>query len=144
MQFQNDYNFEIGKSIILNEGDDITIFATGSMVAVSQNITKILKSEGISIELINIHTIKPMDKKQIIKSAQKSKLFVSVEEHSLIGGMGSSISEICSELKNSPRLIKFGLRDEYKISGDYSYILEENNLTAEKISEEIKKEFKNI
>ena len=142
--YQNDYNFEIGKSIILNEGDDITIFATGSMVAVSQNITKILKSEGISIELINIHTIKPMDKKQIIKSAQKSKLFVSVEEHSLIGGMGSSISEICSELKNSPRLIKFGLRDEYKISGDYSYILEENNLTAEKISEEIKKKFKNI
>jgi len=144
MVYQNDYDFKIGKSIVLSKGEDITIFATGSMVAVSQKIIKILEAEGISSELINMHTIKPIDKEQIIKSAKKSKLFISVEEHNIIGGLGSSISEVCSELKNSPKLVKFGLRDEYKVSGDYSYILEENNLTDKKISKRIKEELESL
>ena len=83
------------------------------MVSVSQNAAKILENEKISVELINMHTIKPIDKTQIIDSSKKSKLFVSIEEHSIIGGLGSSISEFCSGLKNKPKLIKLGLEDAY-------------------------------
>ena len=142
--YNEDYNFEIGKSIKLKEGKDITIFATGSMVSVSQNVVKILENSKISAELINMHTIKPIDKEQILKSSEKSKLFVSIEEHSTIGGLGSSISEFSSELKNKPKLVKLGLEDQYAISGDYAYVLEKNNLTPDAISNRIIKEIKNI
>ena len=83
-----------------------------------------------------------IDKDQIKKSAKKTKLIVSLEEHSVFGGLGSSISEVLSDLEKSPRLLKIGLEDKYNFSGDYSYILEKNNLTKEAISQTIKKELK--
>ena len=114
------------------------------MVAVSQNAIKILEKKNISLELINMHTIKPIDKIQIEESSEKSKLFFTVEEHSIIGGLGSSISEVCSELKNKPKLIKLGLEDAYSISGDYSYVLEKNNLTSNIIADRVISEFNNL
>ena len=72
-----------------------------------------------------MHTIKPLDEDQI-KQSLKTKLFVTIEEHSIIGGLGSSVAEFISDLKDTPRLIKFGLKDNYTISGDYSFILEQN------------------
>tara|TARA_Y100000590_G_C15727847_1_gene1015899 strand:- start:317 stop:1288 length:972 start_codon:yes stop_codon:yes gene_type:complete len=142
--YNDDYNFEIGKSVKLSDGKDITIFATGSMVSVSQETVKILEKKNISAELINMHTIKPIDKTQIEKSSEKSKLFFAVEEHSIIGGLGSSISEVTSELKNKPKLIKLGLEDAYSVSGDYSYVLEKNNLTPNIIADRVIKELKNL
>ena len=112
------------------------------MVSVGLAVEKILRENKISAEIINMHTIKPIDEDQIVKSSKKSKLFVSIEEHSVIGGLGSSLSEITSSLDNSPRLIKFGLKDNYNISGDYSFILEQNGLTPQNISNKIKKELK--
>ena len=140
--YNEDYDFKIGKSVKIREGEDITIFANGSMVSVGLAVEKILRENKISAEIINMHTIKPIDEDQIVKSSKKSKLFVSIEEHSLIGGLGSSLSEITSSLDNSPRLIKFGLKDNYNISGDYSFILEQNGLTPQNISDKIKKELK--
>ena len=140
--YNEDYNFEIGKSIKIIEGEDITIFSNGSMLSTGKEIEKILKEKKISVELINMHTIKPIDINQITISSKKTKLFVSIEEHNIIGGLGSSISEFISGLDKPPKLLKFGLKDDYEISGDYSFILDKNGLTPEKIASKIIKEFK--
>ncbi len=137
--YNKDYSFEIGKSILLKDGKNVSIFACGSMVSVALEVAKILEGSNISAEVINMHTIKPIDKNQIKKSAEKTKLIVSLEEHSVFGGLGSSISEVLSDLEQSPRLLKIGLEDKYNFSGDYSYILEKNNLTKEAVSQSIKK-----
>ncbi len=140
--YQDDYNFQIGKSIKLSEGNDLTIFACGSMVSISQKVVEELKKKNINAELINMHTIKPLDKDQVIKSSKKTKYFFSVEEHNTIGGLGSAIAEVCSNLEFSPKLIRLGLNDSYSDSGEYSYILEKNNLTVEKILNKIIMEVK--
>ena len=138
--YNEDYNFKIGKSVKIKDGEDVTIFANGSMVSVGQSVEKILKEKKISTELINMHTIKPLDEDQIKQSIKKTKLFVTIEEHSIIGGLGSSVAEFISDLKDTPRLIKFGLKDNYTISGDYSFILEQSSLTAGNISNKILRE----
>jgi transketolase len=138
--YTEDYDFQIGKAVKIIDGKDISIFANGSMVSIGQSIEKILKTHQISTELINMHTVKPLDEDQIKKSCEKSKLIISLEEHSIIGGLGSSISEFTSSLNNPPKLLKFGLRDQYNISGDYTYMLQENNLTSEKIAKKILEE----
>lgn len=139
--YDKDYNFEIGKSIKIKEGKDITIFANGSMVAVAKEAAKILDKLKIFSEIINMHTIKPIDKNQIKKSSEKSKLLVSLEEHSIIGGLGSSISEVLDELSLRPKLLKLGLEDKYNFSGEYDYVLEKNNLSSDIISKSIEREF---
>lgn len=139
--YDKDYNFEIGKSIKIKEGKDITIFANGSMVAVAKEAAKILDKLKIFSEIINMHTIKPIDKNQIKKSSEKSKLLVSLEEHSIIGGLGSSISEVLDELSFRPKLLKLGLEDKYNFSGEYDYVLEKNNLSSDIISKSIEREF---
>ena len=140
MIYNKDYEFKIGKSVKLFEGDDISIFANGSMVNLAQEVRKDLKNQNFNAEIINMHTLKPIDKDQIIRSSQKAKLLVSIEEHSVIGGLGSAISEVSSGIKNSPKLIKFGLEDSYIKSGEYSYILDSNRLTVKPISDKIIKE----
>ena len=140
MIYSKDYEFKIGKSVKLFEGGDISIFTNGSMVNLAQEVRKDLKNQNLNVEIINMHTLKPIDKDQIIKSAQKAKLLVSIEEHSVIGGLGSAISEVSSEITNSPKLVKFGLEDSYTKSGEYSYILDANRLTVKPISEKIIKE----
>ena len=87
-----------------------------------------------------MHTIKPIDKKQIIKSSLQTKIFVSIEEHSTIGGLGSSIAEETSSFKNNIRLIRLGLKDSYNISGEYDFILNKNGLTVDKITKKLIKE----
>ena len=93
MVYDKDYNFEIGKSIKLSEGKDITIFSTGSMVYNSLQAAKKLKEKNISSTVINMHTIKPLDTKAVEEACSSSKMIVSVEEHNVIGGLGSAISE---------------------------------------------------
>lgn len=138
--YEKDYNFKIGKSIKLSEGNDLTIFACGSMVSMSKKVVDKLKKFNINAELINMHTIKPIDKKQIIKSSLQTKIFVSIEEHSTIGGLGSSIAEETSSFKNNIRLIRLGLKDSYNISGEYDFILNKNGLTVDKITKKLIKE----
>jgi len=141
MVYKKDYNFKIGKSVVLKKGEDVAIFATGSMVKVAIDVSKKLEEEKISASVINIHTIKPMDT-SIIKKYLNSKLFVSIEEHNIVGGLGSAISEETSKIGNGPKHIFCGVNDTYSHHGDYKHLLENYDLTADKIIKKIKKNLK--
>jgi len=134
--YKKDYKFEIGKSITLNEGKDVTIFCAGSMVYKSLEASKILEKENISCKVVNMHTVKPIDKKAIEQSCD-SKLIVSVEEHNIIGGLGSAIAEYKSSLSKSPKQLFLGVKDTYSKGGNYKFLQEKHRLTAEQIVEDI-------
>jgi len=134
--YSKDYEFKIGKSITLREGKDITIFSSGAMVYQSLEASKILESKKISSKVINMHTIKPIDK-LAIEEACETKLIVSIEEHNVIGGLGSAISEYKSSLKKSPKQLFLGIKDTYSKGGNYKFLKEKHRLTPEKIVEDI-------
>ena len=134
--YNKDYEFKIGKSITLREGKDITIFSSGAMVYQSLEAAKILESKKISSKVINMHTIKPIDK-LAIEEACETKLIVSIEEHNIIGGLGSAISEYKSSLKKSPKQLFLGVKDTYSKGGNYKFLKEKYRLTPEKIVEDI-------
>lgn len=131
------YKFEIGKGVKICDGNDVTIIATGLMVNEAIEAAKQLKAEGISVRLINLHTIKPIDKDIILKAAKETKAIVTVEEHSIIGGLGSAVSEVCSE--NYPVKIKrIGVNDVFGMSGPAVELLEKYGLTAKNIIKTVK------
>ena len=134
--YNKNYEFKIGKSITLREGKDITIFCAGAMVHKSLEVAKILESKNISCKVINMHTIKPIDK-MAIEEACNSKLIVSVEEHNIIGGLGSAIAEYKSSLKKSPKQLFLGIKDTYGKGGNYKFLQEKHRLTSNKIVEDI-------
>ena len=134
--YNKDYEFKIGKSITLKEGKDITIFCAGSMVHQSLEAAKILETRNVSSKLINMHTIKPLDTLAIEKACS-SKLIVSVEEHNIIGGLGSAIAEYKSSLKESPKQLFLGIKDTYSKGGSYKFLQEKHRLTPDTIVEDI-------
>ena len=134
--YKNDYDFEIGKSITLKDGEDVTIFCSGTMVSASLEAAKILDTKKISTKVVNMHTIKPIDKKAVEEACQ-SKLIVSVEEHNVIGGLGSAISEYKSTLDKTPRQLFLGVKDFYSKGGNYKFLLEKHRLSCEKIVDDI-------
>jgi len=140
--YDKDYNFEIGKSITLKEGEDVTIFASGASVFQSLEAAKILEKENLSCSVINMHTIKPLDI-DAIKKACKSRLIATVEEHNIIGGLGSAVSEYKSTLSSSPKQVFFGINDTYSKGGNYKFLLNKHGLTAEKIVNDILINLKN-
>jgi transketolase len=114
--FTENMPFEIGKALVMNEGADVTIFATGHLVWKAVEAAKILAEKGISCELINIHTIKPLDKEAVLKSAAKTRAVVVAEEHNIIGGLGESISRILAQ--HQPTLMEFvAVNDTFGESG---------------------------
>jgi len=142
--YKDDYKFKIGKSITLSEGSDLTIIATGSMVYNSLRAAELLSEKGISVTVIDMHTIKPLDIAALKKASEFSKIIVTVEEHSIIGGLGSAVSQHLATLNNSPPLLVIGIPDEYGQAGDYRYLLETLGLTPEKIAEKTKKRFESL
>ena len=134
--YNKNYEFKIGKSITLREGKDITIFCAGAMVHKSLEVAKILESKNISTKVVNMHTIKPIDK-MAIEEACNSKLIVSVEEHNIIGGLGSAIAEYKSSLTKSPKQLFLGIKDTYSKGGNYKFLQEKHRLTSNKIVEDI-------
>ena len=141
MVYKEDYNFEIGKAIKLTNGGDITIFATGSMVYNSLEAAKILKEKNIGVSVVNIHTIKPLDEECVNFCSKQSKLLVSVEEHSKIGGLGGAIAEHLCSLSNHPPLLRLGILDQFRHAGDYKYLLEQNELLPEQIAAGIEQKY---
>jgi len=139
--YNEDYSFIIGKSIKVKDGKDITIFATGSMVYYSIKAAEIIENEGISVRVIDMHTIKPIDE-EMVTNCLDSNMFVSIEEHSIIGGIGSAISEYISDIKNSPTLLRLGVMDTFSHPGEYLYLLEQHRLQPQLISEDILKKYK--
>ena len=141
--YEEDYEFIIGKSVNLREGNDITIFANGTMVYESLEAAKILETHGISASVINMHTIKPLDHVAVDRAIKNSKLIVTVEEHNIIGGLGSAIAEYKSQFENSPSQLTIGLPDEFLKTGEYRYLLEKYGLVSDKIANNIINKIKN-
>ena len=136
--FEEDYDFQIGKGAMLKDGKDVTIIATGIMVAKALEAREFLEKEGISARVINISTIKPIDKDIIIKAAKETKGIVTAEEHSIIGGLGSAVAEVVVE--NCPvKVERIGVNDTFGESGTGEALLEKYGLTAENICEKAKK-----
>ena len=135
--------FEPGKMIRLREGKEISIFATGSMVSIGMNACSLLEEDNIDCSLYDVHTIKPIDK-MLPEYTKGKKLIVTAEEHSVVGGLGSTVAEEISNYRNTPPLLRLGIEVGYKKAGDYQYMLDQNRLNARNMAEDIKKRIKEI
>ena len=132
-----DYKFEIGKGVTLREGKDVAIIATGLCVSESLAAAEKLAADGIDAKVINIHTIKPLDEKLVLASAAKTGKVVTIEEHSVIGGLGSAVCDVLSE-KQPTKVMKIGINDVYGESGPAVKLLEKYGLDAAGIYAKIK------
>jgi transketolase len=141
--YSEDYKFEIGKNITLKEGNDIVIFATGTMVHKAMQVSDILRDLNISVKVINVHTIKPFDIESVISNMDK-KLIVSIEEHSVTGGLGTAISEVLSNSTNHGVLLRIGFSDNYVHAGSYEHLLNHYGLDTISIQNKILEKFKEI
>lgn len=131
----DNFEFVIGKAnTMLDYGEDVTIFAVGEMVRVAMDAAELLNKQSILVRVINMHTIKPIDEKAIIRASQKSKLIVSVEEHSIYGGLGSAIAEVLAPLSNTPKHIIKGFPDEPAVTGNSQEVFKHYGFTKEGIS----------
>ncbi len=133
-----DYEFKIGKTVQLKEGTDATIFATGTTISEALKAHEILKRDNISVNVVNVPSIKPLNKDEIIKYAKDTGRIITIEEHNIYGGMGSAISEILSQNYPVPMKI-MGIRDRFGESGTYEHLQQKFGLTAINISENVKK-----
>ena len=131
------YKFEIGKGITLKEGKDVTIIATGLEVNESLEAAKLLEADGISAEVINIHTIKPLDKELVVASAKKTGKVVTVEEHSVIGGLGGAVAEALSE-EAPTKMLRIGMMDKFGQSGPAKALIEYYGLDGKSIYGKVK------
>ena len=135
--FDDNYDFQIGIANTLRDGKDVTIAATGLMVAEAVKAAEELEKEGVSVRVINVGTIKPLDGETILKAAQETKFIVTAEEHSVIGGLGSAVSEFLSEV-HPTKVKKVGIYDKFGQSGTGEELLQKYELTAEKLISVIK------
>ena len=131
------YKFELGKAITLKEGKDVSIIATGLMVNEARIASEMLAEEGIDAEVINIHTIKPLDEKAVIESAKKTGAVVVVEEHSVVGGLGSAVCDVLAQ-KQPTKVKLIGMNDEYGMSGSAADLLEHYGFSAKNIVAKVK------
>ena len=136
--YEEGQKFEFGKGIQIGEGVDATVIATGVVVSEAIKAMEELKEEGINIRVIDIHTIKPIDKDLIIKCAKETKKLITIEDHSIIGGLGSAVAEVLSE-ESPTKITRMGVKDTFGKSGKAEEVLEYFGLTARHIIEEVKK-----
>ena len=129
--YKEDYAFEIGKAVTLREGTDVCIIATGSMVSVSLQAAKLLEANDISCSVLNMHTVKPIDRDAVLRANASHSIIVAAEEHSIFGGLYSAVAEVLCELGAHQPVIPVGINDLFVHSGSYSYQMQESGLTAE-------------
>jgi transketolase len=133
----NDYEYEIGKAIRLRKGDDIVIVSTGSMVSKSLDAAKILAKKDISVEVVNMHTIKPLDVKTLKEIVNSGKPMVSIEEHTVVGGLGSAIAEYLTTLKKKIPHKIIGLKDEFGKTAEYDHLIKLHGLDGSSIAQKV-------
>ena len=131
------YKFELGKGVVLREGTDVTIFATGLEVAEATIAADLLEADGISVNLINIHTIKPIDEELVVAAAKATGKVVTVEEHSIIGGLGSAVCDVLCA-KAPTKMMKIGINDVYGESGPALELIKRYGLDGQSIYEKVK------
>ena len=134
---REDYKFEIGKGVVLREGKDVTIFATGLEVAETLEAAEKLAADGIEAKVVNIHTIKPLDEELVVAAAKETGKVVTVEEHSVIGGLGSAVCDVLSE-QAPTKVLKIGVNDTYGESGPAVELIKKYGLDAESIYKKVK------
>ena len=133
----DDYRFEIGKGVTLRDGKDITVIATGLMVSRALEAIRQLEKEGIDARLVNIHTLKPIDREIIVRAAKETGKIVTVEEHNVIGGLGDAVSSVLCEEYPAP-LVKIGVNDVFGHSGPAAALLDQYGLNASHIEEVVR------
>lgn len=137
-----DYQFQIGKAVQLLSGEDVAIIGCGNILGNCLEAAKILKEENINCTIVNMHTIKPIDKEKILDISKYHKLILTVEEHNVIGGLGSSVAETLSEIQSDSKLVRIGVNDFYSEGGDYKYLQDIYGLSVEKIINTIRLNFR--
>ena len=135
--YEEDFDFRIGKAITVREGKDIAIFAAGTMVYYAKEAAGLLAERGIDAAVIDMHTIKPLDT-EAVEAQLDRKLIVTVEEASIVGGLGSAVAECIALKKHKPPQLMLGIRDCFPHAGSYAYLLEQCRLTAAQIAEDIR------
>ena len=135
------YKFELDKGITLADGKDVTVIATGIMVQMALKAREIMAGEGVSVRVIDMHTIKPLDEELVIKAAKETGCIVTTEEHNIIGGLGGAVAECLSENCPTP-LVRHGVNDEFGRSGTAAAVLKAYKLTPEGICEKIREALK--
>ena len=135
--YEENQTFEIGKAIQIGEGTDATVFATGVVVSEAIKAKELLEEEGIHIRVVDMHTIKPIDREIIVKSAKETKKLISIEDHSMIGGLGSAISEVLTE-EYPCKLVRMGIKDTFGKSGNAVELLKYFGLTSDEIIKTVK------
>ncbi|MCL2559702.1 MAG: transketolase family protein [Turicibacter sp.] len=138
--FDESYTYEFGKGVQLTDGDDVTLIATGLMTAEAKKAAELLKADGISARVIHIPTIKPIDRDIIEKAAKETKFIVTCEEHSVIGGLGSVVSDVVTET-HPTKVVKIGLNDVFGESGTPAELLERYGMTAANVVKVVKEHY---
>ena len=136
--FDDNYQFAHGKAVQLSDGRDVTLIATGIMVAEAQKAAELLQQAGLTARVLNVHTIKPIDKEAVVKAAEDTGAIVTCEEHSILGGLGSAVAETLVENKPVP-MERIGVQDTFGESGKPNELLAKYHLTAEDIAAAAKK-----
>ena len=129
--YKEDYDFEIGRAVTLREGTDVCIIASGSMVSAAMQAAKLLEASDVSCSVLNMHTVKPLDREAVLEANANHKLLVAAEEHSIYGGLYSAVAEVLCERGAHQPVIPVGISDLFVHSGSYPYQMQESGLTAE-------------
>ncbi len=132
-----DYKFQIGKAVEILPGEDIAIIGSGNILGNCLDAASILREKKIQCSVVNMHTIKPIDNEKIKDIAKNNKLILTVEEHNVLGGLGTSVAEVLSNEKNNCKLVRVGINDFYSSGGSYEYLKNIYGLSAEKIVETV-------
>ena len=136
--YKGECPFEVGKANVLRDGTDVTVIATGSMVYQALKAAELLEGDGVSAEVIDMHTIQPLDE-EAVSHASGRKLIVTVEEHSVVGGLGSAVAEQLARLPRHPRLVRVGHEGRYPLAGSYADLIRSDGLDAEGIRRRVVK-----
>ena len=138
MVYMDDISFEFGRSNCIRIGSDVSIIATGTMLYTAIEAAELLEQKGLSVEVVDMYSIKPMDVARVHKAMQK-RLVVTIEEHSKMGGLGAAVAEEMSASGTECKLLRLGIEDKFDLAGDYNFLLEQNRLTPELIAEDVRK-----
>ena len=141
--YREEYEYKIGKAITIAEGKDVTLIATGTMVATALEAARLLQDAGVSARVVDMHTIKPLDEEAVRKAARETGLIATIEEHSILGGLGGAVAEVMAEMGNAPKLVRIGLPDSFGPIGTYLEQLERYGLTGRQIADKILLKLKN-
>ena len=124
--------FEIGRAVTLKDGNDVTIISAGDVLSFAYNAAELLEEKGVSVRLIDMHTIKPIDRQAIMKAAKETKGIITVEDHNIINGLGSAVCEVIAEC-GGPKVKRMGIQDSFGESAPYSHLLEKNGVSIDSI-----------